>query len=78
MDWEASKHMQPTRVQLGILSVRFKNSDLRSKSTTGTVYIDIHGVTTTKMCTRNATNTSPCSKNMSKESEYKETDPRAD
>ena len=48
MDWEAYKLMQPTRVQ-GIASpMRFKNSDLRSKCTTGTSYIGIHVATTTK------------------------------
>ena len=39
IDWEASKLMQPTRVQGMTSLIRFKNSDLRSKCSNGTVYI---------------------------------------
>ena len=52
------------------LSVRFKDSDLRSKSTTGTFYYTRDVATTTKMFTRSTTNTtSLCSRNMSSESD---------
>ena len=54
--------------------MRFKNLDLRSKSATGTDYIDFtwcHQPTTARTCIRDATNTtSPCSRNMRNESEY--------
>ena len=50
--------MQPTGVQGMTCLMRFKNSDLRSKSDTGTVYIHRAIATTISTCTRNATNTS--------------------